>query len=1079
MQQRRWIELFSDYDCQIRYHPGKANVVADALSGKERVKPKRFRAMNMTLQSSIKDRILGAQKEAYNESMGLQKGLYEMIEHRSDEALYYLDRIWVPLKGDVRTLIMDKAHKSKYSVHPGSDKTYYDIRDRYWCSGMKKDIAVYVSRCLTCLKVKAEHQRLSGLLQQPEIPEWKWEGIAMDLVTKLPRTSSGHDTIWVIVERLTKYAHFLPMREDYKMDRFWQSMQKALETHLDMSTAYHPQIDGQIMFSYNNSYHSSVRCTPFEALYSRKCRSPIMWAKVGEGQLIGPDLVQETTEKILQIKDRLKATHDRQKSYVDNRRKPLEFGVGDHIVEKVGFVAYRLRLPKELNGVHDTFHMSNLKKCLADPTLQVPLDEIQVDAKLNFVEEPVEILKREFKKLKRSTIAIVKVRWNSKRGPEFTLEREDQMRHKSCSDVVAFACVILRLLLEVALCKCSSTGRPLGAYNLGVTTLRALVYASLMTSRDAKSWYMISGDAKSWVYLHIFTVILHNCEENDRLWYPKDSGFELTAFSDVDHARCIDTSRSTSGVLQFLGLRKKYRLNLKNDMPPRDKKVFNWENAKYGKIWYDEDVHDLRFMETEFPTIVFNDNLSSNETLSYEPTVSSLNNNEINFRISYDESDDEDYTVIFDKNSFSYKIIYTNDLKMDSENDNEKVSMPLFPSPKPSVSCIDDLDFFKDFENEFPAIVYNDPLTSKSDFSTEPTLCPQHIDKIDFKDETSLSEYDEVEQNILYFNDLFPFNIIYFDDLKSDKDNDDNEIDMIQSLGALPPRYQRHQYLRYEGLQYTNVDIADFEMRLARIYKREVHRRIFNIRGPLVHKLILKCFSTFRFGEAVLDLDTTAGFDLYWAESARQIPNKGDLRDYWIGISSTGDFLGTTPSYTSIRDLTLRMCHRLITCSIEGRSQAPEKVTVTDLFYLRGMDIGSFVARLAEHFGLLTEERLQGLIVIDATIDDEGVMAVPAPVQAPQPPPPAAGPAWTMAQRLARVEEDVHEIRKALVGLGSGTPAMQTFRSRMRGIPDAGLTDLAERKEIDNVGEESTIWKFGSVGVLKPQDGCSTRILTQ
>ncbi|GKA24470.1 putative reverse transcriptase domain-containing protein [Tanacetum coccineum] len=171
MRQRRWIELFSDYDCEIRYHPGKANVVADALSRKERVKPKRVRAMNMTLQSSIKDRILAAQKEACDESAGLQKGLDEMIEHRSDGALYYLDRIWVPLKGDVRTLIMDEAHKSKYSVHPGADKMYYDLRDRYWWPGMKKDIAVYVSRCLTCLKVKAEHQRPSGLLQQPEIPE--------------------------------------------------------------------------------------------------------------------------------------------------------------------------------------------------------------------------------------------------------------------------------------------------------------------------------------------------------------------------------------------------------------------------------------------------------------------------------------------------------------------------------------------------------------------------------------------------------------------------------------------------------------------------------------------------------------------------------------------------------------------------------------------------------------------------------------------------------------------------------------------------------------------------------------------
>nr|GEV30735.1 hypothetical protein [Tanacetum cinerariifolium] len=213
-------------------------------------------------------------------------------------------------------------------------------------------------------------------------------------------------------------------------------------------------------------------------------------------------------------------------------------------------------------------------------------------------------------------------------------------------------------------------------------------------------------------------------------------------------------------------------------------KVFNWETTKYGKIWYDEDVHDLRSVETEFPTIVFNDNLTLNETLFYEPTVSSLKNNKINFRISFDESDDEDYTVVFDKNSFSYKIISTNDLKMDSENDIKKVNMPLFPSPEPSISCIDDLDFFKDFKNEFPAIVYNVALMSKSDFSTEPTLCPQHIDEYDLKDETSLFKYDEVEQNVFYFNDLFSFNIIYPDDIKLDKDNDDNEIDMIQSSGG-------------------------------------------------------------------------------------------------------------------------------------------------------------------------------------------------------------------------------------------------------------------------------------------------------
>ncbi|GKC70958.1 hypothetical protein Tco_1116841 [Tanacetum coccineum] len=226
-------------------------------------------------------------------------------------------------------------------------------------------------------------------------------------------------------------------------------------------------------------------------------------------------------------------------------------------------------------------------------------------------------------------------------------------------------------------------------------------------------------------------------------------------------------------------------IRLEEEKTQKRGKVFNWETAKYGRIWYDEDVHDLRSVETEFPAIVFNDNLTSNETLSCEPTVSSLNNNENDFRISFDESDDEDYTVTYDKNSFSYKIISVNDLKTDSENDNDKVNMPSFPSPEPTVSCLNDLDFFKDFENEFPAIVYNDALTSKSDFSTEPTLSPQHIDEFDLKDETSLSECDEEEQNILYFNDVFPFNVIYPDDSKSDKDNDDDKIDIKRSSGDM------------------------------------------------------------------------------------------------------------------------------------------------------------------------------------------------------------------------------------------------------------------------------------------------------
>ncbi|GKE03535.1 hypothetical protein Tco_1395553 [Tanacetum coccineum] len=164
-------------------------------------------------------------------------------------------------------------------------------------------------------------------------------------------------------------------------------------------------------------------------------------------------------------------------------------------------------------------------------------------------------------------------------------------------------------------------------------------------------------------------------------------------------------------------------IRLEEEKARRRGKVYNWETAKYGKIWYDKDVHDLRSVETKFPAIVFNDELSSEKTLSCEPTVSYLNNNEIDFRVSFDESADEDYIVTFDKNSFSYKIISVNDLKTDSENDNEKVNMPSFPSPEPKVSCLDDLYFFNDFENEFPAIVYNDALTSKSEYLTEPTLC--------------------------------------------------------------------------------------------------------------------------------------------------------------------------------------------------------------------------------------------------------------------------------------------------------------------------------------------------------------------
>ncbi|GJW56061.1 hypothetical protein Tco_0102792 [Tanacetum coccineum] len=424
--------LYGTKSCEFVTSLVNANVVADALSRKERLKPRRVRAIAMTVQIGMRERIQVAQNQ--------------QMEKKEGESLYFMDRIWVPLIGDVRTIIMDEAHKTKYFVHPGTDKMYYDLRDRYWWPGMKRDIATYVSKCLKCSKVKTEHQSPSGLLQQPEIPEWKWDKITMDFITKLPRLKSGNDTIWVIVDRLTKSAPFPPSYKE-TIDSTGADRQRS-----NYAISIRNEVGYEYCLSSPNgwtNYHSSIKCAPFEALYGRKCRSPVLWAEIGESSLIGPELIQETTDKVVLIKEKLKAARDRQKSYADNRRKPLEFEVGDRvmlkvspwkgvirfgkkgklapryvgpfeILERIGLVAYRLRLPEELSGVHDMLHVSNLKKCLADASLHVPLDEIKVDKTLRFVEEPVEIMDREVKSLKRSKIALVKVRWNSKRGPEFT-----------------------------------------------------------------------------------------------------------------------------------------------------------------------------------------------------------------------------------------------------------------------------------------------------------------------------------------------------------------------------------------------------------------------------------------------------------------------------------------------------------------------------------------------------------------------------------------------------------------------------------------------------------------------------------
>ncbi|GJV09544.1 putative reverse transcriptase domain-containing protein [Tanacetum coccineum] len=312
MRQHRWLELLSDYDCEICYHLGKANVVE-------------------------------ARKE---ENYGIEDlgGMIKDLEPRADGTLCLRNRSWIPCFGDLRTLIMHESHKSKYSIHPGSDKMYQDLKKLYWWPNMKAEIATYVSKCLTCARVKAECQKPSGLLVQPVIPVWKWENITMDFVTKLPKTSSGQDAIWT----------------DGQSERTIQTLEDMLRACvIDFGKGWDRNLP-LVEFSYNNSYHMSIKATSFKALYGRKCRPPVCWAE----------------------------------SYADRRRKPLEFEVGDKvmlkvsswkgviwfgkrgklnphyigpfkILAKVGTVAYRHELPEQLSMVHSTFHVSNLKKCVS------------------------------------------------------------------------------------------------------------------------------------------------------------------------------------------------------------------------------------------------------------------------------------------------------------------------------------------------------------------------------------------------------------------------------------------------------------------------------------------------------------------------------------------------------------------------------------------------------------------------------------------------------------------------------------------------------------------------------------------
>nr|GEV99595.1 putative reverse transcriptase domain-containing protein [Tanacetum cinerariifolium] len=448
MRQHQWLELLSDYDCEIRYHLGKANVVADALNRKEQ-EPLRVRALVMTISLDLPKQILNAQTEARkpenikNEDVGGMlvenaknpEAIREQkLEPRADGTQCLNGRSWLPCYGNLRTVIMHESHKSKYSVHPGSDKMYQDMKKLYWWPNIKADIATYVSKCLTCSKVKAKHQRPSGLLVQPKLPEWKWDNITMDFFTKLPKSSQGYNTIWVIVDQLTKFAIFTPIRETDPMDKLARIYLKEVVTRHGIPVSIISDRDPR----------QSKRTIQTLKDILRACAI---------------DFGKETTEKIIQIKQRMQATHDRQKSYADQKRKPMEFQIEDKamlkvlpwkgvvrfgrrgklnpryvgpfkVLERVGDVTYKLDLLEELSRVHNNFHVSNLKKCQSDEPLAVLLDGLHVDDKLHFVKEPVEIMDHEVKRLKQIHIPLVKVRWNSKRGLEFTWEREDQFRNK-------------------------------------------------------------------------------------------------------------------------------------------------------------------------------------------------------------------------------------------------------------------------------------------------------------------------------------------------------------------------------------------------------------------------------------------------------------------------------------------------------------------------------------------------------------------------------------------------------------------------------------------------------------------------
>ncbi|GJX57599.1 putative reverse transcriptase domain-containing protein [Tanacetum coccineum] len=408
------------------YSTKKANVVADALSQKERSKPLRVQALVMTIGLNLPKQILSAQSKARKDENFIHKDLHGMInklEPRTDGILCLNNRSWIPCFGDLRALIMHESHKPKYSIQ--------DLKKLYWWPNMKAEITTYVSKCLTCAKVKIEYQNPFSLLVQLEIPQWKWEKITIDFMTKLPMTVTGQDTIWVIVDCLPKSAHFLPMQEDETLEKLMRQYLKEVVLRHGVRVLIISDHDGKFTSHFWKSLNKALVTIPALRLFHLRC---CMGANVDHlfvGLKLEIDSLLAQRSSIRQLRRSSKS-----RAKVSPWKGMIHFGKRGKlnpryirpfkIIAKVGTVAYQLELLEHLSRVHSTFHVSNLKKCMADEPLAIPLDEIQIDDKLHFIEEPVKIMNCEVKCLEQSRIPIVKVRWNSKRGPEFTWEREDQ-----------------------------------------------------------------------------------------------------------------------------------------------------------------------------------------------------------------------------------------------------------------------------------------------------------------------------------------------------------------------------------------------------------------------------------------------------------------------------------------------------------------------------------------------------------------------------------------------------------------------------------------------------------------------------